>query len=99
MVFRTNIYENCDELFYCLAKWNNEVTYGMFWPIMLLTIGVVLVMATIRLGFGRAYGYASFSTGVLSIILSLTGLMTWGIASIFIINSVVAITAMVVSDK
>lgn len=100
MALTTDIYGSCnDGLLTCLALWSNEVTGGRFFTLILLGIIITLFLATIRFGTMRAYAYASMTGIFFSIILALTGLMSWLFASMFIINGAVAIALMISSDR
>ena len=96
----SQILTTCSEgLMFCMAKWTNEVTSGLFFVFALLAFCVILFMATARLGNVRAYGYASFVGMIGAIWLVTMGLMDWSLASAFIINGIVGLSVMIISEK
>ena len=94
MAFQTDMLIGCDGLFICMAQWANNVTDGWFWSLITMGLGIVLFMATYRFGTNRAFGFASFVTGSISLILVFLNLMQWYVASIFIVIMVLGIVAM-----
>lgn len=88
-----------DGLMYCMSEWASDVTGGLFWVFALLSFCVVLIMATARLGTTRAFGFGSFAGMLGSIWLSIMGLISWWIASLFIIVGVLGIAMMILSER
>lgn len=69
MAFNTAPFENCEGLFYCLALWQNEVTNGYFWSILLMAFGIIVFMGTFNFGVRRSFGYASLSMTLVGLLL------------------------------
>jgi len=82
MSYLLNIFENCTGLFICYAIWLNTITDGVFWSLFTIAFGVMLFMATSRLGSTRAFAYSSIGCVFLSIYLLIIGLIVWWFASI-----------------
>ncbi len=76
------------------ANWAYEVTSGTFWAALLAGFCIVLFMVSYRFGQERAFGYASIAGVLGSMILVTLNLMSWWIASIFIIVGGIGITYM-----
>ena len=94
MPFETDMFTGCDGLFICIAKWANTVTNGYFWLLIIIGMGIVLFTATIKFGLNRAFGFATFAMGMLSILMIFLGLMTFQTAAWFIVLMVLGIIAM-----
>ena len=94
MPYTTDMFTGCDGLFICMAQWANTVTDGWFWVLMTIGLGTVLFMATYRFGVNRAFGFASFIAGSISITLIFLNLMQWYVASIFIGIMILGIVVM-----
>lgn len=91
---------NCDEgLMICLAQWSYNVTNGMFWALILLAFTVILYMTTFRYGTPRAFGFASVAGMVGAIWLGIMELLSWWIASAFIIAGFIGFAVMILSEK
>ena len=75
----------------CYAGYVNVVTSGMFWAMMLLAFGVVMFIYTIRYDPKKAFAFTGFIFIVGSILLVYTGLMTWWIASAFIVTGLISL--------
>lgn len=99
MPFDTDIFTDCDGLFYCLADWSNAVTEGYFWSIILLAFGIVLFMGTFNFGTKRAFGYASFATGLLGLVFIQLGLIPLWFFTLILITSCIGIAAMIIGEK
>jgi len=99
MAFSTDIMGGCDGLFICMALWANSVTEGLFWTLITIGIGVVLFMATYRFGNNRAFGFASFISGMAALTCAFLGLMQWRVTSIFIAMLVVGLVVMQMQEK
>ena len=96
----TDVLANCDGLLYCLSLWANQVTNGLFYPMLLFAFGMVLFMATInRFGTPRAYGFASVAMLLGSLWLITLQLTSWWMASIFILNGVAGFVVMILGEK
>jgi len=79
------------------AIWANNVTNSTFWTMMLLGFCIVLFIAASRYSSDKAFGYAG-TTGLFgALMLATLNLMSWAIASMFIIVGVVSIVTMIVS--
>ena len=83
----------------CIAKWAYTVTQGMFWVFSLLGFCVALFLATAGLGNSRALGFASFAGMMGSIFFATMGLMSWWIATVFILVGAVGIVIMIMSKN
>ena len=99
MAFTTDMFTGCDGLFICIAQWANEVTEGAFWTIMTLGLGMVVFLATTRYGVNRAFGFAAFMSGSISLTLIFLGLMQWYVGSIFIALLIIGIIAMRMMER
>ena len=96
----SNILQDCGDGFvFCISLWANNVTDGLFWAFALLAFAVILFMGTARLGNVRAYGYASFVGMVGAIWLVVMGLLSWTLASAFILNGILGLAIMIMSEK
>lgn len=96
----TQIMSSCDEGFmWCFANWGYTVTNGFLWTLILLAFCVSLLMATMRFGTTRAFGYASFVGLLGSIYLAIMQLMPWWTASAFILTGAVGIVSMIISER
>lgn len=82
-----------------MAKWAYNVTDGLFWALMLLGFCVVILIAAARYGGPRSYGYASFVGMTGAIYLTIAGLMSWAIASMFIVAGFVGFVVMVLNER
>jgi len=99
-ILPSNLLSTCtDGTLSCIAQWAFDVTKGTFWVFMLLGFCVALYMATARLGNVRAFGFSSFTGMIGAMWFAVMGLMSWWLASMFIIVGVVGIAVMVLSEK
>jgi len=66
-------------------KYTNDVSGGIMFPIILMVIWFILFISTKQFSSSRAWTYSSFVTSILSIILSVLGLIAprWMYLSIF----------------
>lgn len=57
----------------------NDVTGGIFFPLILLAMFIISFVTTTIFGVGNAFVYASFFTSILSIFMAIAGLLkpTW----------------------
>ena len=83
----------------CFAQWASAVTQGMFWVFALFGFCVAIFMATARLGSNRAFAFASFVAIMGSMWFAVMGLMTWWLASAFILVGLGGLVAMINSKK
>ena len=81
------------------AIWAYNVTYGLYWSMMLLAFCIVLFISTSRYNTARALGFASFAGMMGAIILLTLKLMSWWIASIYILVGVGGIVLMIMSRQ
>ena len=96
----TQLLRSCtDGTMICFARWAYRVTQGTFWTFALLGFCVALFMATSRLGNTRAFGFASFVGMMGSIFFATMGLLTWWIATAFILTGAIGIVVMIMSKK
>ncbi len=82
-----------------LANWSNNVTNGLFWALMLLGFCVVIMIATSRFGTPRSFGYAAFVGMTGATFLTIAGLMTWGIASMFIVVGFIGFVVLILNER
>ena len=99
MAFPTDIFGNCEGLFFCLAKWSNDVTLGYFWSIILIAFAIALFMGTFNFGVKRAFGYASFASSLIGMVLVQLGLIPLGFFTLVLIVSLVGIAVMFIGEK
>jgi len=90
---------SCDGLLYCLSSWANNVTNNLFFVFITIAFGVVLFMATNRFGTQRAFGFAGISVLFVSIWLATLQLMSWWIASIFVIIGIISIVILIMKER
>lgn len=93
----TDLTNSSTGLFEGMAIWAYEVTNGIFWAAMLLGFCVVMWIATSRYSNDRAFGYAGIIALFGSTILATLTLMTWWLASIFILAGALGVAYMVVN--
>ena len=99
-VLPSSTFDTCtDGTFSCMAQWAYDVTQGMFWVFALLGFCFAVFMATARLGSNRAFAFASFVAIMGSIWFAIQGLMTWWIASLFILIGLGGLIVMINSKK
>ena len=77
-----------------IAQWAYNVTFGWFWTIILGIFCVVIYISASRYSDDRAFGYASIVGLLGSIFLVILNLMSWYVASIFIILGILGIAWM-----
>ena len=95
----SDILNNCTGFFYCMANYMNTVTDGFFWVGALLTFMIILYLITSFLGTPRAIGFAGFVSITGSIFLVTMRLMTWSIASLFIVVGVVCLAILILQER
>ena len=95
----TDIMSNCDGFVYCFASWASNVTNGLFWGLALIVFGIVIFLATLRYGSGRAFGFASFILLIGGVWLSVLKLIAWWLGSTFIIIGVIGLAGLILSEK
>jgi len=83
----------------CISKWAYNVTQGMFWVFALFGFCVALYIATSGLGNSRAFGFSSFVGMIGSIWFATMGLISWWIATLFILIGATGIVVMIISKK
>lgn len=99
MAYPTDIFTDCEGLFYCLADWSNRVTEGYFFTIIILALGIVILMGSINFGFARAFGYATISCALMGLILVQMSLIPTYILTISLVLSGVGIAIMFMDKK
>ena len=88
-----------DGVLYCFSKYVYTASNGVFWWMMLLGFCAAIFMATKRFGTNRAFGFGSF-VGMAGAFFFLTlQLISWEIASAFIIVGAIGIAVMVMSER
>ena len=96
----SEIMKTCsDGLLYCFSEWAGTVTGGAFWIFALLAFSFAIFMATIRFGSVRAFGFGSFVGMIGGIWFAVLQLISWWIASAFILVGVIGLAMMVLSEK
>ena len=96
----TTLLASCpDGTMSCLAQWAYRVTQGTFWVFALLGFCVALFIATSRLGNNRAFGFAAFTGMMGSIFFATMGLISWWIATVFILVGAIGLIVMIMSKK
>jgi len=96
----TNMLDSCSEGFmYCFAKWASNVTSGLFWVLALLSFTVIILIASMRYGSPRAFGFGSFVGMIGAIFLAILQLIPWWSASVFIIIGVIGFAVMIIQGK
>lgn len=95
----TNWLGNGTGLLEGMTLWANNVTFGAFWALMLLGFSVVVLIATVKFGGPRSFGYASFVGMTGAIFMTIAGLMTWGIASMFIVVGFVGFVVLILNER
>ncbi len=98
----SSILKDCDGFsgfFYCMSRWSNDVTGGVFWFMLLFGFVIVLFLGSLRFGTNRAFGFASVVGLLASMWLATIDLIQWNVASGFIIAGVIGISIMLLSDK
>ncbi len=94
----TQLLNSCsDGTMTCLAQWAFRVTNGVFWAFALLGFCGAVFMATLRLGNSRAFGFASFVGMMGSIWFATMGILSWWIATVFILAGAIGIVVMIMS--
>lgn len=82
-----------------MLQWAYTVTNGWFFALLLLGFCVVMLIATTRYGTPRSFGFATFVGMIGATMFSVVGLMSWGVASIFIMCGFIGFVIMVISEK
>lgn len=96
----SEIMKSCSDGFlYCFAEWALTVTSGAFWIFALLAFSFAIFMATMRYGSTRAFGFGSFVGMIGGIWFAVLQLMSWWIASAFILVGIIGLAMMVLSEK
>jgi len=99
-VLPNEIFDTCtDGTLSCFAQWAYQVTQGMFWVFALLGFCIALFMATARLGNNRAFAFSSFAAITGAIWFAVMGLMSWWLASAFILFGLVGLVVMINSKR
>ena len=70
-----------------LAVWSNSVTSGMFFPLILLALSIILFFSFKQYSTERAFATSSFVTMIIGILMGVIGL----------VNSYVVILTMVIA--
>lgn len=97
-ILPTQLLRTCtDGTLVCISKWAYNVTQGVFWAFALFGFCVALFMATSRLGNVRAFGFASFIGMMGSIFFVTMGILSWWLATIFILGGAIGIVIMIIS--
>ena len=71
------------------TTWAYNVTNGWFWSMSLFVFCICLFIATSRFGQPRSFGFASFVGALGASMLAILHLLSWGVASIFIVVALI----------
>jgi len=92
--------EDCTRGFFmCFNDWVYNVTNGFWFVAMLMGFQVAIMIASIRLGTNRAFGFAAFVGMIGSIWLAIMGLISWWITTMFIFVGIIGIAIMIMSER
>ncbi|HUV85012.1 MAG TPA: hypothetical protein VMV86_04835 [Methanosarcinales archaeon] len=98
--YPSDIMTNCDGLFYCFAKWAYAATSGLFFTLMLMGFGAILIMGTQRIyGYTKAFGFGSFVCALAAVWLATMQLLDWWVASLFILIGAVGMVMLVMQER
>jgi len=61
-----------------IAGYVNQVTAGMFFPLILLAMFVITFVSTMHYGNGKAFVFSTFFCSILAIFLVIAGLLNFG---------------------
>ena len=95
----TDLTGNGNGLFESFTLWAFNVTNGWFWAIALFVFCIALFIATSRFGNPRAFGFATFAGALGSTYLAIAHLLSWGIASLFIVAGLVGFGVMILNER
>lgn len=82
----------------CMAQYLFDVTNGIYWAAMLLGFGIAMFVATLKIGPRKAFGFVSFIWIQGAMMLAVMELVTWWIASAFIITGLIGLGMMFVRE-
>ena len=99
MAYNTDIFTGCTGLFVCLADWANTVTNGYFWTLMILSLGVVIFMATNIFGTNRSFAFSAVSMALLALLLRQLSLIPTFIMTLTMILAIIGIVVMINQRK
>ena len=89
-----------DGTFSCISQWAEQVTMGWFWVLALAGFGIVLFMATSGIfGDKRGFGYSGLALMLGAVWLSTMSLISWWIASVFIVVGIISFAVMIMSGR
>lgn len=94
-----NLDETCSGVLYCLAQWASDVTFGLYWAVILLAFCLVLFLATQRFGSSRSYGFSSVMGLFGAVWLATMQLIAYWIATIFILAGAIGFAVMLLNEK
>lgn len=95
----TNFVGNGKGLLQGFTSWAYNVTNGYFFALSLMVFCICLMIATSRFGTPRSFGYASFVGAIGSTFLAIMGLLSWGIASLFIVVGLIGFAVMILNER
>lgn len=95
----TDLLNNSQGILYNLSKWAYNVTLGWFWALVLLGLCAVIGISTVRYGTPRSYGFSSFVGMVGATMLAIMQLLSWGIASMFIVAGFIGFVVMILNER
>lgn len=81
------------------ARWAFNVTYGLFFVVMLIAASAVSFLITLRYSTERSFGYATFVGMAGALILVSLNLIAWKYAAAFILLGVIGLVWMIVGSR
>lgn len=95
----TDLTGNGHGLIQGFTSWAYNVTNGWFWAMSLFVFCICLMIATSRFGMPRSFGFAAFVGGLGATFLAIAHLLSWGVASIFMVVAFVGFAVMVLNER
>lgn len=86
-------------LFQNFFEWGYRVTNGWFFALLLFGFCIVLLISTQRFGMPRSFGFAAFVGMIGSTFLAIAGLLSWGVASWFILTGFVGMGVLILNER
>ena len=77
-----------------LATWSNQVTNGIFWPLILFGLFVILFFSFKNFPTERAFATSSFITMIIAIMMGIIGLVSSYVWVLTIIVAAVSVIAL-----
>lgn len=99
MAYTLNFDNTCEGFLYCWAKWINDNTSGFAWTSILLGFVVFIFIASQRFGTSRSYGFSAIVGMLGAVYLVILNLISYWVATIFIINGVLGFVFLINMEK